>query len=165
MPEQLPLGEVRSFEMSQDRRRRVMSEFDRMRSEMDRLFRTFVTPGTLPSLQQRGCWRPLTDVFETESHAIIKVEVAGMRGQDFHISLSDQMLTITGQRPDSLSEKKRAFQQMEISYGPFETEVYLPWQVDEDSVKAIYEDGFLIVTLPKAAVQKRYIPVTVVVKE
>lgn len=145
--------------------RRVMTEFDRMRSEMDRLFRTLLTPGSLPSLQHRGRWCPPTDVFETDSHAVVKVEIAGMTGHDFHISLSNQILTIVGHRPDSSSEKKRAFQQMEISYGPFETEVFLPWMVDGDRVEAKYEDGFLIVTLPKVPVQKRHIAVKVVVQE
>ena len=46
---------------------------------------------------------------------------------------------------------------MEILYGQFETEVHIPWTVDEDGVKATYQDGFLSVLLPK--VMPRRVPV------
>jgi HSP20 family protein len=38
---------------------------------------------------------------------------------------------------------------MEISYGPFERTIQLPAQVDAESARASYEDGFLQVRLPK----------------
>jgi len=38
---------------------------------------------------------------------------------------------------------------MEINYGEFRTEVYLPWSLSEDEIEAVYEDGFLSVFLPK----------------
>jgi len=43
---------------------------------------------------------------------------------------------------------------MEICYGDFETEVYLPWAIVEDEIEATYEGGFLEVVLPKARAQK-----------
>jgi len=43
---------------------------------------------------------------------------------------------------------------MEIRYGDFRTEVYIPWAIIEDEIEATYEDGFLKVILPKAKAQK-----------
>jgi HSP20 family protein len=43
---------------------------------------------------------------------------------------------------------------MEIQYGDFATEAYLPWDVVEDKIEATYEDGFLKVVLPKAKAQR-----------
>jgi len=75
-----------------------------------------------------------------------------MSENDFTISLSNHVLTIAGTRLDPVS--KLTYQQLEIPYGDFRTEVYLPWAIDGDEVEATYQDGFLKVILPKARPQK-----------
>ncbi len=105
--------------------------------------------------RQHKVWRPPTDVYETDSHVIVKVEIAGMQEDEFNVSLNAQVLLISGVRGDPA--EKLAYQQMEIPYGQFETEVYIPWTVDEDAIKATYQDGFLSVLLPKA--MPRRVPV------
>jgi HSP20 family protein len=77
----------------------------------------------------------------------VKVEVAGMSEQDFVVSLSNRRLTVSGVRRDSSC--KVSYQQLEIPYGHFSTEVFLPYAVDQNAIKATYENGFLTVTLPK----------------
>ncbi len=54
---------------------------------------------------------------------------------------------ISGERSDS--SEKLAYQQMEIRYGRFRTQVYLPWAVDSARVEATYDLGLLRVFLPK----------------
>jgi len=93
-------------------------------------------------------WRPLTDVYETEDAIIIRVEVAGMRESDFTISLVERSLTIRGVRQDTA--ERRAYHQMEIPYGEFNTEVELPYPIISEQVEAVYRDGFLRIMLPKA---------------
>jgi HSP20 family protein len=93
-------------------------------------------------------WRPPTDVYETEDAIIIRVEVAGMREADFTISLIERSLTIRGIRQDT--SERRAYHQMEIAFGEFNTEVELPYQIISDKVEATYRDGFLRITLPIA---------------
>ena len=97
--------------------------------------------------RQPKVWRPPTDVYETDSHVIVKVEIAGMQEADFSVSLKAQVLMISGVRRDPAD--KLAYQQLEILYGQFATEVYIPWTVDEDAIQATYQDGFLSVLLPK----------------
>ena len=99
-------------------------------------------------------WRPPTDVFETEQDIVVRVEIAGMREEDFLVELTRRRLVVRGVRPD-ISEK-RAFHQMEIRFGEFVTQVELPVQVVADQVEATYKDGFLQVVLPK--IQARQIP-------
>lgn len=93
-------------------------------------------------------WRPATDVFETEDRYIVRVEVAGMNESDFQISIDQNILTISGVRPDT--GERRAFHQMEIHYGEFVTQVELPSNIEREKVEAEYQDGFLRVILPKA---------------
>lgn len=100
-------------------------------------------------------WRPPTDVFETENAIVVRVEIAGMREEDFFIELNGRNLTVRGSRQDM--PERRAFHQMEIYFGEFAIELELPNYIETDQVQAVYSDGFLRVHLPKA--RPRQIPV------
>jgi len=93
-------------------------------------------------------WEPPSDLFETESAYMVRVEIAGMREQEISMTIDGDLLVITGIRGDT--PERRAFHQMEIRFGEFTVAVILPGPVDEQAVSASYEDGFLLVTLPKA---------------
>jgi HSP20 family protein len=101
--------------------------------------------------QHVGVWQPPTDVYEDDEGVVVRVEAAGMRSEDFSISLAGHRLIIAGARADGVL--KRAYHQMEIHFGEFRAEVHLPWQVEPESVEATYEDGFLMVRLPCPGVQ------------
>ena len=93
-------------------------------------------------------WNPPTDVFETEANIIVRVEIAGMKDDDFAIELKGRFLTIRGMRQDI--PERRAFHQMEIPFGEFAIELALPQPIEPGQVEAIYENGFLRIILPKA---------------
>jgi len=92
-------------------------------------------------------WRPPTDVYETEESLVVRVEIAGMNEEDFSLSLSERCLVIRGLRPDR--PERRAYHQMEIQFGEFETEINLPCRVVANQVTAEYTLGFLRVILPR----------------
>src|SRR3990172_9477395 len=75
-------------------------------------------------------------------------EIAGMRGADISVVFEKQLLKIQGQRSEAASRK--AYHQIEIAYGEFETHVRFPSPVEVAQVEATYMDGFLRVRLPKA---------------
>lgn len=95
-----------------------------------------------------GIWSPPTDVYETENNYVVRVEIAGMSEEDFEIILENNYLMIRGSRPDI--PERRAYQQMEIRYGKFESVVGLYSSIDLEGSRADYSEGFLIVTLSKA---------------
>ena len=127
----------------------------RIHVEMLGLLRESVPGQRWASPGQLKIWRPPTDVYETDESVVVKVEIAGMEERDFAVSLDANVLTISGVRNDPAA--KLGYQQMEIMYGHFETEVHLPRAIDEDRAEATYEDGFLQIRLPKA--QPRQVPV------
>jgi HSP20 family protein len=92
-------------------------------------------------------WRPPTDVFETEDAYVVVVEVAGMRGTEIAVTLEKSLLTIRGLRLEKGDMK--AYHQMEIAYGEFETRIKLPRRIEQDEIEATYSDGFLRVVMPK----------------
>lgn len=98
-------------------------------------------------MRTRRIWRPPTDVYETDRYVVVKVEIAGLNEDDFDISLVDRRLVIAGHRKDPAG--KLVYHNMEISHGEFRTEVYTDWAVDEAACEATYEEGFLLVRLPK----------------
>ena len=92
-------------------------------------------------------WSPPTDVYETEERVIVKMEVAGIREEDFEVAVENNILIISGFRPD-LNER-RAYHQMEIRFGRFEIAIELPVPVEVEKAAAEYKDGFLTINLPK----------------
>lgn len=92
-------------------------------------------------------WSPPTDVYENESSLIVKVEVAGMREEDFEVAVEDRILIIRGNRQGQ--NERRAYHQMEIRFGRFEITVGLPSGVDLEDASAEYKEGFLTITFPK----------------
>jgi HSP20 family protein len=87
-------------------------------------------------------------MYETEDSIIVRVELAGMRDNDFEVAIENHILVITGSRPD-VSER-RAYHQMEIWFGKFEIAIDIPIPIHVESSVADYQDGFLTVNLSKA---------------
>ncbi len=96
-------------------------------------------------------WVPNTDVYVTEGHLVIKVELAGMRREDLELTIDGKRLMISGQRPDGGRGPKCSFLVMEINYGPFECVIEIPPGYDLTKAKAAYQNGFLRVEVPQAA--------------
>lgn len=93
-------------------------------------------------------WRPPTDVFETEDTLVVRLEIAGMVETDFTIVIDERFLMIRGVRAEV--PERRAYHQMEIRFGEFGADIELPYDVAINEVTAVYSNGFLRVTLPKA---------------
>ena len=91
-------------------------------------------------------WNPPTDVFETEKALVIRMEIAGMDKSDISIGIEKNQLSISGFRKEGLSQ--RAFHQMEIRFGEFQSLVSLPDGLELDKSEADYEDGFLLISIP-----------------
>ncbi len=102
----------------------------------------------LHKLGRQYVWRPPTDVYENEENVYIRVEISGMKNGDFSVTLDDRVLTIRGVRTEKAEQ--RAYHQMEIRFGEFATKVEIPSPIAHDKIQAEYDDGFLLVTLPKA---------------
>jgi HSP20 family protein len=94
-----------------------------------------------------SAWNPPTDIYETEECFVVRVEIAGMREDDFEVAVENNMLMISGVRTD-LNER-RAYHQMEIRFGKFEIAVEIPVPVSLEGATAQYKDGFLMIQLPK----------------
>lgn len=126
-----------------------------LRSELDRLLGQANRGTPWAAVYGQTVFHPPTDVYETEDALVVKVEIAGMQEDDFRIALVEQTLIVAGVRRDTAA--KRGYHQMEIGWGPFQTEVGVNMTVRDDEIEAHYDHGFLTIQLPKA--RSRRIPV------
>ena len=98
---------------------------------------------------RRDNFVPGIDIAETENQFEISAELPGMKKEDINISLDNSRLTISGERSLKEEEEGKTFHRVETSYGSFNRSFQLPDNVDEESIRASYEDGLLNITIAK----------------
>lgn len=122
-----------------------------LQQQLERAFQNqWPQSNALIVITQREVWRPPTDVYETDSAIVVRIEMAGMRDAEIAITLDERGLRIEGQRPERRDDRPLSYHQMGINYGAFAVEVFLAQPFDHEHVAARYDDGFLFVELPKA---------------
>ncbi len=97
-----------------------------------------------------GTWSPPTDIHETESQIILSSELPGLEKSDIDVQVSENQLTIQGERKLERDLKEENYHRIERSYGPFQRTFTLPVSVLKDKISASFHQGILRVTLPKA---------------
>lgn len=121
-----------------------------MQRELEELFRRQWGRQQPAAIRHRSdLWQPAADVYETEAAYVVLLEVAGMRGAEIEVTLTDGALFVSGRRPELHHPGALHFHQLGINEGPFQCAVYLPGPVEEAAVEAAYDDGLLTITLPK----------------
>ncbi|MGD9804319.1 MAG: Hsp20/alpha crystallin family protein [Hyphomicrobiaceae bacterium] len=133
---------------------RYMDQFSAMRSEMDRVFDSFLGRGIgrFPAFargEDSDAVVPSIDVRETETELVVEAELPGMDEKDISVTLNNGVLTLKGEKKSEREEKKDDYHLMERSYGSFQRSFEVADTIDADEVKAAFEKGVLKVTLPK----------------
>jgi len=125
----------------------------RLRVEMDHLFERFWRdPGgsSFADLLPSGVGVGLRlNLAESENEVTVTAELPGVDPKDVEISVTDNLLTIRGEKKQEKEEKKRNYHYVERSFGSFHRSIPLPSSVDSNKVDAHYKNGVLTVTLQK----------------
>ncbi len=137
-------------------------ELEHMSEQLNRLF-------SRPSLWQANAkpaltiadWTPTVDISETDTEYVIKAELADVDKEAVKVTVRDGVLTLQGERKQEKEEKGKKFHRIERAYGRFVRNFTLPEDVNEGEVKAEYQDGILIIHIPKSEKAK---PKTIEVK-
>lgn len=108
-----------------------------------------VTTFTRQRTSRPHVWRPPTDLYETEHSYVARVEIAGMKDAELNIAIEGTQLAIYGLRQPP-EDNHSAYHQLEVRYGDFLSVLELPGSINSDHIRAEYDDGFLLVTMPKA---------------
>ena len=126
----------------------------------DRLISNVVRPSGLRLLGADIQWRPAADIFETEKEYSIKLDLPEVKKKDVDVRVSDDILTIKGERRMQKETEDEKQHRRESYYGSFSRSFTLPENVDVKRVKATSKDGVLRIVLPKTK-EKRAEPLEI----
>jgi HSP20 family protein len=120
-----------------------------LREAMDRLFDdSFTRP-----LSIRDGWSmtsPAIDMYQTENDVVVKASIPGIKAEEVQINITGDVLTLKGEVKQEEERNDKAWHIREHRFGSFERSVALPTAVKTDKAEAVFENGVLTITLPKA---------------
>ena len=134
-------------------RRNPLKDLAQLQERMNRIFEdslSLLRTGEGKELFALGSWVPPVDIYETEETIVLSAELPGMKKEDMSVEIKDNTLTIKGERKFERENEAKNYSRIERSYGTFQRVFTLPHLVQQDKVKARYENGILEIVLSKA---------------
>lgn len=132
--------------------------------EMDRMFDDFLSQwpgfgGNWPAVSGLAddFIKPTLDLSATDKAYTISVEIPGVDEKDVKLELSNDTLTIHGQKRQEKEDKEKNYYRVERSYGSFRRVLSLPEDADQDAIKAKFKKGILTVTMPRKALPESHV--------
>lgn len=128
------------------------SPANQLRSELDQFFANFLGN---PGGNGLDVFPPV-NVWEEQDNLYVEAELAGVKENDLDLTVVENELILKGQRAESTDSTSdgKTYHRRERPVGSFTRVIRLPFDVDANGVKASFENGVLLVTLPKAEAAK-----------
>lgn len=125
----------------------MLKNFDVMSSDLDRSWSFPVGS---------GAYIPRLDTTEQDNQLKITAEVPGIDENNLDVTVTDDSVTIKGDKRDETTQTKtgKSFQSIERSYGSFERTVSLAYRVESDKAQATLKNGILTITVPKSQAEQ-----------
>lgn len=102
---------------------------------------------------------PSVNIKETSDSYKVEVAAPGMEKSDFNITLDGNLLTISSAKEHEETTQQETFTRREFSYQSFQRSFELPKNVvDEEHITSRYENGLLLLTVPKKEEAKQKPP-------
>ena len=128
----------------------------RFSNEMDRLFEGFgFRPRFFETPVETALWAPNVEVLEKEGKLIVRAELPGLTKDDVKVGVTDDVLTLEGERKQEKEEKREGYFRSERSYGAFYRAIPLPDGVKADGIVANFRNGVLEVAMPLVKEEKK----------
>ena len=90
------------------------------------------------------------DVIETPDQIIIRSAIAGVLPDDLDVHVTNDLVTIRGERKDIQEYRQSTVHFQECFWGVFSRSIVLPTHVKADEADAVVKNGVLTLTIPKA---------------
>jgi len=135
-----------------------------LQREMNKLFEDFFAAPVFEdftefpkhfSEQFAGAVTPRIDMSETDKEILVKAELPGLTEKDVEISISRDLLTLSGEKKQEKEQSEKGWYRMERQYGSFRRSIPLPYEIDSEKVEATFKNGLLSIKLPKSEVQQK----------
>ena len=126
---------------------RMNSLFDDFFSGLDIAPRGF-------SSRSFGGFIPSVDVKESDKDFTIRAELPGVEEKDIEVTLTNDAVTIKGEKKEEKEDKGKNYYYMERSYGSFNRVIPLAVETEANKAQASFKNGVLNITIPKSASAK-----------
>ena len=125
----------------------------RFADQMDRMFEDFGFGhrwGAFPAWRHSGLenWAPDVELFQRNNEVVIKADLPGLKRDEVSVEITDESVTIHGERKREHDEEREGFYRSERTYGSFYRVIPLPEGAMTDQAKAAFRDGVLEITMP-----------------
>ena len=137
----------------------------RMAEDMEQLMDEFGRgrPGLAGAIAQRpgmrslagAEWSPQIEVRQQGDRIVVRADLPGVKREDVHIDVENDLLTIRGERREERTEEEGGFVRSERMYGQFSRTIPLPSGVDPEECEAKFQDGVLEVSIPMPSQNQR----------
>ncbi|MBF2017998.1 MAG: Hsp20/alpha crystallin family protein [Rivularia sp. T60_A2020_040] len=127
-------------------------EMNALQRSFNRLFDDMLTPDNSDFTSFSKV--PAAELWETNEAVNLKIELPGMNTKDLDIHVTENAVSIKGERKQESTTEENGTKRTEFRYGKFERIIPLPARIQNTDVKADYKDGILNLHLPKAQEEK-----------
>jgi HSP20 family protein len=129
-----------------------MEEFERRFEDFFRRPFPFFGPPWWPRLKSPEMEEiaPSVDIFREGDDVVVKAELPGLKKEEIEVNLSEDTLTISGEKKKERKVEKKDYYRMERSYGSFARSISLPPGVRTEKARAQFRDGVLEIRIPGA---------------
>lgn len=130
--------------------RKPIGNLFNLHNEMGRLFGDLLSSQENDVDTENASWIPTVDISESENTYEIHAELPGVTENNVNISVTDNLLTIKGEKQVQENTDDKNYHRVERRYGSFKRSFTLPRLVNASEIKASFKDGILSLTIPKA---------------
>lgn len=147
-PEFSPFGLMRRFTKDMER---LFEDFEGFR------FPSFLNRDLFPlgTEFKEFDWMPQIEVLKSNGDLMVKADLPGLTKDDVKVELTDEALTISGERKEEKEEKREGFYRTERNYGRFYRQIPLPEGAKTDKANAVFTNGVLEVKIPVAKAESQ----------
>ena len=101
--------------------------------------------------RREAAFQPVVDIYEGKDAIFVKAELPGVKPDDVHIHVENNLLTLSGERRLENVDDGEGYHRVESTYGAFTRSFQLPNTVNPESIDANLDAGVLTLRLPKRA--------------
>jgi HSP20 family protein len=135
-----------------------LSPFERMEDMFEDFFRRpfgLRRWPAMPRMMEEVEASPSVDIYEEGDNIILKSEMPGMTKEDIEVNLTDDTITLSGEKKKEEKIEKKDYYRLERSFGSFKRSFALPSEVQSDRAKASFKNGILEIKIPKSEEAKK----------
>jgi HSP20 family protein len=121
------------------------------------IFEDMFNDSRLADVSTFGSTLPAVNIKETTDDFQVEVAVPGMKKEDFNIELDQNVLTISSEQKSENEETSNdgRYTRKEFNYTSFKRAFTLPETVEQEKIKAVYNNGVLSIKVPKREESKQ----------